>query len=63
MNWEVDEFLDKNKGLIVAEVELIKEDEKIKIPEWAVYEISKEQKYSNFNLSLNPFTSWEDNNE
>ena len=63
MNWEVDEFLDKNKGLIVAEIELIKEDEKIKIPEWAVYEISKEQKYSNFNLSLNPFTSWEDNNE
>ena len=63
MQWEVDEFLDKNKGLIVAEIELIKIDQKIKIPEWVTNEISKDQKYSNFNLALHPFTLWEDSNE
>jgi CYTH domain-containing protein len=63
MKWEVDEFLGKNKGLIVAEIELIKIDQKIKTPEWVTNEISKDQKYSNFNLALHPFTLWEDSNE
>ena len=63
LKWEVDEFLDKNKGLIIAEVELDKPNQKIKIPKWANSEVSKDEKYSNFNLALHPFTLWEDKNE
>ena len=48
MIWEVDEYLNHLAGLIIAEVELGCEDEKIDtIPEWIGEEVTQEIKYSN----------------
>ena len=56
--WEIDVFHGKNDGLIIAEVELDNENEDIKIPSWVGKEISNDNKYLNFNLSINPYSLW-----
>ena len=43
--WEVDEFLGDNAGLIIAEIELISEDENFNIPAWIDKEVTGEEKY------------------
>jgi len=56
--WEIDVFEDDNKGLVLAEVELDKEDQKIEIPNWAGEEISQDFRYFNSWLSQNPYSTW-----
>ena len=56
--WEVDEFLDDNLGLVVAELELRSEDEKFDLPGWIDKEVTEDVRYFNSNLSLNPFKNW-----
>jgi adenylate cyclase len=56
--WEIDEFLGKNEGLIVAEIELSSEDETFTIPDWIAEEVTGECKYYNSNLSTHPFKHW-----
>ena len=56
--WEVDFFEGKNKGLVTAEVELSKEDEKVIIPGWVGKEISEDVKYRNSMLSKMPYSNW-----
>lgn len=56
--WEVDEFLGKNEGLIVAEIELTSEDEHFEIPDWIGREVTGEEKYYNSNLVLKPYETW-----
>lgn len=56
--WEIDEFFGDNKGLIVAEIELLKEDEHFLIPDWIDIEVTSEEKYYNSNLTINPFKNW-----
>ena len=56
--WEVDEFLEDNQGLIVAEIELESETESFKVPEWIGKEVTEDIKYYNSNLSLKPFKTW-----
>ena len=56
--WEVDEFLEDNQGLIVAEIELESETERFKVPEWIGKEVTEDIKYYNSNLSLKPFNTW-----
>ncbi len=56
--WEVDFFTGANKGLIVAEVELSAEDEKITLPHWIGPEVTTFQKFTNANLSITPFKGW-----
>ena len=58
LKWEIDEFLDKNKGLIIAEVELKTEDQSISIPNWIDKEVTNDKKYYNYNLALKPYTLW-----
>ena len=58
IKWEIDEFLDKNKGLIIAEVELETEAQSIKIPNWIDKEVTNDKKYYNYNLALKPYTLW-----
>lgn len=55
--WEVDEFLGENKGLIIAEVELEQEDQKIELPNWIEREVN-EQKYFNSYLVKHPYSQW-----
>jgi adenylate cyclase len=55
---EVDEFLNNNKGLVVAEVELKTANQKIVLPDWIAEEVTGVNKYYNLSLVNNPFNSW-----
>jgi CYTH domain-containing protein len=59
--WEVDEFLEENKGLVVAEIELPEVDTQFEIPDWIGDEVTGNPKYFNANLIKNPFTKWNKN--
>ena len=56
--WEVDEFHGDNAGLIVAEIELPAEDTAFELPPWIGEEVSMDRRYSNSNLSQQPFSMW-----
>lgn len=56
--WEVDEFYGENDGLIVAEIELVSEEEVFTRPEWAAKEVTHDARYYNSNLASQPFTTW-----
>lgn len=56
--WEVDVFSGKNHGLIVAEIELKKEDETFDLPDWIDREVTGEEKYYNSNLVIQPYSDW-----
>ncbi|PLZ84535.1 adenylate cyclase [Fischerella thermalis CCMEE 5196] len=56
--WEIDEFEGVNKGLILAEVELNQETQKIELPPWIGEEVSEDPRYFNSNLVKNPFSQW-----
>lgn len=56
--FEVDEFQGLNAGLVVAEVELMHEDESFDSPEWLGREVTGEVRYYNSRLASNPFQSW-----
>jgi len=56
--YEVDEFLGKNKGLTIAEVELQSEEEEIIKPTWLGKEVTGKKRYYNSQLSKKPFTTW-----
>jgi adenylate cyclase len=48
--FEVDVFHDKNEGLIIAEIELVSEDEQFDIPDWLGEEVTGNPDYYNSNL-------------
>ena len=56
--WEIDVFFGANDGLIVAEVELTDENEKLVLPAWAGEEVSADPRYFNSNLIANPYSKW-----
>ena len=56
--WEVDEFLGENLGLVVAEVELTREDESFEKPSWAGREVTEDPRYYNSNLVTHPYRMW-----
>ncbi len=56
--WEIDVFEGSNKGLILAEVELQNESQKIDFPEWIDMEVTEDYRYYNAWLAQNPYTSW-----
>ncbi len=56
--WEIDEFEGVNKGLILAEVELNQETQKIELPPWIGEEVSEDPRYFNSTLVKNPFSQW-----
>ena len=56
--WEVDEFTGQNEGLIVAEIELSSEEEVFSLPPWVDQEVTGDKRYSNSNLSVNPYRNW-----
>lgn len=58
MIWEIDVFEGENKGLILAEVELADENQKIDLPNWVGEEVSLDSRYYNAWLSRNPFSKW-----
>jgi adenylate cyclase len=58
--WEVDEFLGENEGLVVAEIELEKEDQQFERPGWVGQEVTEDPRYYNSNLASNPYSTWSD---
>jgi adenylate cyclase len=54
--WEIDEFLGKNKGLVLAEIELKLENESFDPPEWLGQEVSTDPNFYNSRLASHPFT-------
>ena len=56
--WEVDEFLNENEGLAIAEVELPSENYPFILPDWVGKEVSFEERYYNVNLLKNPYCNW-----
>ena len=58
--WEVDVFAGENAGLVVAEVELDREDEVVQSPPWIGEEVSEDPRYYNANLVHNPYCKWKE---
>ena len=58
--WEVDEFLGDNQGLVVAEIELDREDRSFTKPSWVGEEVTHDPRFYSANLVENPFTKWQD---
>lgn len=58
LTWEVDEFFDENRGLVVAEVELDDENQTISKPEWIGEEVTHDARYFNANLVKHPYSKW-----
>ena len=58
LQWEVDEFLGANVGLVVAEIELNSADQVFEKPEWIGEEVTDQPKYLNSHLAKLPFSKW-----
>jgi len=52
--WEIDIFEGNHQGLIIAEIELSREDESFEKPIWITKEVSGDYRYSNAYLSQHP---------
>jgi len=57
--WEIDVFEGENRGLVLAEVELDREDRKVDLPPWIGEEVSRDPRYFNAYLSSRPYRSWD----
>ncbi|AWV89030.1 CYTH domain-containing protein [Bradymonas sediminis] len=53
--WEVDVFEGANAGLVMAEVELDRDDEAVATPEWIGEEVSHDRRYRNGYLARHPW--------
>lgn len=58
LEWVIDVFEGENAGLVVAEVELDREDEQVDLPSWAGCEVTAEPRYLNVNLVARPYRLW-----
>jgi len=56
--WEIDEFLGENAGLIVAEIELTSENAEFARPAWLGAEVTADVRYYNFKLASEPYRLW-----
>lgn len=56
--WEVDEFSGANAGLMVAEIELQREDEPFDRPDWLGAEVTMLPRYYNVALASHPYAQW-----
>ena len=58
LTWEIDVFEGANAGLVVAEVELEREDQEFAPPGWLGREVTSELRYYNNALALHPYRDW-----
>ena len=56
--WKIDEFLGENAGLIIAEVELEREDQPFERPDWLGREVTEDPRYFNSNFAATPYSTW-----
>ncbi len=56
--WEVDEFLGANAGLVVAELEMDDESLEFARPPWLGREVTDDVRYYNSYLAQHPWSAW-----
>ena len=56
--WEIDRYDGPNRGLVVAEIELLEEVQSFDIPPWLGEEITGMPQYQNTLLAVRPFQAW-----
>jgi len=56
--FEVDVFHGENTGLVLAELELEREDAPVLLPGWIGREVTGDERYFNAYLARRPFRSW-----
>ena len=56
--FEVDEFFGENQGLVMAEVELVSEEEPFEKPPFIGEEVTGDRRYYNSHLRENPYSRW-----
>lgn len=56
--WEIDQFLDQNDGLWIAELEGGDAIRSVPVPDWATREIVDEPDLNNESLALRPIAAW-----
>ena len=61
--FEVDEFFGENQGLVMAEVELVSEEEPFEKPPFIGEEVTGDRRYYNSHLRDNPYSRWKKNDE
>lgn len=58
LTWEIDVFHQQNEGLVVAEVELPREDFTLERPVWLGEEVTHLSCYYNVHLFQKPYSTW-----
>ncbi len=58
MLWELDEFHGENEGLLIAEIELLNEDQEYELPDWIGDDVSDKNRYRNSRLISKPYKCW-----
>jgi adenylate cyclase len=58
LTWEIDVFSGENVGLVIAEIELRHEQQRIDLPPWIGEEVTGQRQYYNGALAQRPFHSW-----
>ena len=56
--YEVDEFLEENEGLVIAEIELEDEEQEFAKPSWLGKEVTGDVRYYNSLLAKTPYMNW-----
>lgn len=56
--WDVDRFLGRNQGLIIAECEMTGPARRVTPPPWCGEEVTDDHKYDNDRLAYRPFDTW-----
>jgi CYTH domain-containing protein len=51
LTWEIDEFTGRHQGLVLAEIELERPKQYVRLPKWIGREVSKNPKYSSRSLA------------
>jgi len=56
--WEIDDFHGENEGLLLAEIELNRENQKVDTPDFILSEVTGIKKYYNSMLQKSPYKNW-----
>jgi len=56
--WEVDVFAGENAGLVIAEIELRDEHQRVELPPWVGTEVTGRDEYYSGALAQRPFAAW-----
>ena len=60
LDWDVDVFEGENAGLVIAEVELVHEDQPVVLPPWVGAEVTDEKRFRNSQLYKKPVSAWKE---